>query len=81
MAAALDPTLYVDKVLEGLPLKQRAQLTNAWIATQLYSPERLPLRTIEAIGPTLRDCIVDLQRLGHNAALYFFELVPPALND
>ena len=68
---------FIGKTADGLSLKERLHLTGRWIAVELYSPVRLPLRTIEAVADDVRGCIDSLRRRGLNPARYHFEVLPP----
>jgi hypothetical protein len=67
---------FIGKALDGLSLKNRWRLTGSWVATELYSPERLPLRIMDAIGASARDCIKQLQNRGLDPTRYHYELLP-----
>ena len=41
---------FIGRPLDSLTLRERWQLAGMWIATEMYSPEAVPLRVIEAIG-------------------------------
>lgn len=71
-------TQWVGKPLDGLSLKERVALTGKWIALEVYTPETLPLRTIEACGDSSRECIRQLQGRGLDAARFEFQLMGPA---
>lgn len=64
------------KPLDGLRLSDRLALVGCWVATQLYSPERLPLRVMAAIGRNPRECVEELQRQGLDPSLYHYEALP-----
>ena len=66
---------FVGKSLDGLPLSDRWNISGTWIATELYSPQRLPLRTIEAIGANARDCIRQLRERKRDPALFEYSPV------
>jgi hypothetical protein len=61
--------------MDGLSLKDRWALTGSWVATRLYSPETLPLRIMEALGPTPGECVKQLQLRGLDPTLYHYELL------
>jgi hypothetical protein len=73
---ARDVSVFAGKSLDGLSLRDRWKLTGSWIATELYSPERLPLRVMEAIGVSAQDCIKQLKQRGLDPTRYHYEAVP-----
>ena len=64
---------FIGKPLDGLELSDRWALTGYWIATELYAPERLPLRIIQAVGANPRECIKQLQQRGLDPALHEYQ--------
>ena len=67
---------FVGKSLESFKLADRWAVTGLWVATELYSPERLPLRIIEAIGSSAPECIDQLRRRGLDPTQFEYEPVP-----
>ena len=49
---------------DRLTLSERLALAGKYIALEIYSPEAIPLRRIEAIGDSLADCVRTLQSRG-----------------
>jgi hypothetical protein len=68
-----DLARFVGRPFEGLSLSERWRLAGCWIATERYSPERLPLRIMEAVGPTAAACIEQLRVRGLDPARYEFQ--------
>ncbi len=66
---------FVGQSLDGLKLSDKWAVTGCWIATELYSPERLPLRIIEAIGLNARECIEQLRARGLDPTRFEYEPV------
>jgi hypothetical protein len=66
---------FIGQSLDGLSLTERTKLTGRWVAEELYSPERLPLRKIEAVGTDVRACVDALRRRGLNPARYYYHAV------
>lgn len=64
------------KSLDGLNLKDRWKLAGAWMATELYSPQRLPLRVMQAIGSDAADCIRQLREQQLDPELYEYQPIP-----
>ena len=71
-----EPERYIGKSLDGLLLADRCRMSGYWIATELYSPQRLPLRIIEAAGKDARECIEQLRRRGLDPGRFEYEAVP-----
>lgn len=63
---------------EELPLPLRESLTGHWAAFELYSPQRLPLRKIAALGKTPSECFASLRAAGLDVTLYEVVQLPPA---
>ena len=70
-------TLFVGKPLDSLPVKDRVRLTGKWVALEIYTPETLPLRIIEAAGDSAADCVKQLRARNLDPSRYEFSLVPP----
>lgn len=49
---------------DRLSLAERRQLAGVWMAFEIYSPETLPLRRIEALGRNAVECAKELQARG-----------------
>lgn len=63
---------------DRLTLEERARLTGKFIALEIYTPETLPLRRIEAVGDTLADCIRALKSRGLDPRNFEFTPLHPA---
>jgi hypothetical protein len=61
---------------ERLSLEEQIRLAGKLVALEIYTPEALPLRRIEAIGDSLEECIRTLTRRGLNPALFEFVRLP-----
>lgn len=63
---------------EELALEERRALVGQWIALEIYTPETLPLRRIEAIGESVQECAEMLRRRGLDPTKFeFTPLKPP----
>jgi len=51
---------------------ERLALAGKYIALEIYSPETLPLRRIEAVGDTLAECLRNLKSRGLDARRFEF---------
>ena len=76
-ASAKDRDRAVGRAPERLTLEERLQLAGKYVALEIYSPENLPLRRIEAIGDSLDECVRMLQNRGLNPAHFEFTRLPP----
>jgi hypothetical protein len=78
VSAASDPKQAIGRAPERLTLEERLALAGKFVALEVYTPEGLPLRRIEAIGDTVDDCIGQLTQRGHDATRFeFLRLEPP----
>ena len=63
---------------DRLTLAERLALAGKYIALEVYSPETIPLRRIEAIGDTMAECIRNLRSRGLDPRNFeFSRLAPP----
>jgi len=51
---------------------ERLALAGKYIALEIYSPEAIPLRRIEAIGDSLAECLGTLKSRGLDPRLFEF---------
>lgn len=54
----------IGRAPEQLTLEERLELAGKHIALEVYTPEALPFRRIEAIGNSILECIEMLKRRG-----------------
>jgi hypothetical protein len=66
----------IGRPLDSLTLKERWQFAGYWVALELYSPARLPLRTIEALAPSAKECADQLRSRGLDPAGFEFSALP-----
>ena len=59
--AAKDAGRALGRNPDRLTPAERLALAGKFIALEIYSPEALPLRRIEAIGDTLAECLRNLK--------------------
>ena len=63
---------------EQLTLKERFALAGKYAAFEVYTPETLPLRRIEALGESAVECIRMLRTRGLEPERFeFVRLLPP----
>lgn len=68
----------IGRAPERLNLDERIALVGKYIALEVYTPESLPFRRIEAIGDSLEECVRMLQSRGLAPSLFeFSRLAPP----
>ena len=75
--AANDPARVIGRSPERLTPAERQALAGKYIALEIYSPESIPLRRIEAIGNTLAECLRNLKSRGLDARLFEFSRLSP----
>ncbi len=80
MAAAvtIDTKKILGRAPERLTLEEQHALAGKFIAMEIYSPETLPSRRIEALGDTVDDCIRQLTARGLDAKKFEFSRIKPA---
>jgi hypothetical protein len=76
-SAAKDPLRAIGRAPERLTLEERNALTGKYIALEMYTPEALPLRRIEAIGENIADCVRQLVSRGLDPARFEFTRMGP----
>jgi hypothetical protein len=62
---------------ERLTLEERFRLAGKYIALEIYTPKTVPLRRIEAIGDSTRDCVQALESRGLDPWRFEFDLLLP----
>jgi hypothetical protein len=61
---------------EQLSLRERLELAGKFIALEVYTPEALPLRRIEAIGDSIEECARMLGSRGLDPRKFEFVRLP-----
>ena len=64
----------IGQPMDGLSLADRWKFSGVWVALEVYTPQRLPLRTIEAVGGSASECIQQIVSRGLDANR--FEFIP-----
>jgi hypothetical protein len=76
--ATSDPHGAIGRSPERLTLEERHALTGKYVALEIYTPEALPLRRIEAIGDSVEECVGQLRARGLDPLGFeFTRLGPP----
>jgi hypothetical protein len=75
-AHAKDQERAIGRSPDRLSLDERLQLTGKYVALEVYSPDTLPLRRIEAIGDSLEACVTMLKARGLDPAHFEFTRLP-----
>jgi hypothetical protein len=76
VTAASDPKRAIGRAPERLSLEERLALAGKLIALEIYTPEALPLRRIEAIGDSVQECVNQLVERGHDPTQFEFSRLP-----
>jgi hypothetical protein len=77
-AASIDPKKILGRAPERLTLEEQHALAGQFIAMEIYSPETLPARRIEALGRTVDECIGQLTARGLDPKKFEFSRLKPA---
>ena len=76
-SASKDPKAALGRSPDRLNLEERILLTGKYIALEIYTPEVLPLRRIEAIGDSVAECVRLLKSRGLDPARFEFSRLGP----
>jgi hypothetical protein len=77
-SAAKDPKQAIGRNPDRLTLDERLHLTGKYVAMEIYTPETLPFRRIEAIGDSVGECVRMLKERGLDPAQFeYTRLGPP----
>jgi hypothetical protein len=77
-SATKDPQRALGRSPDRLDLDERRALIGKYIALEIYTPEDLPLRRIEAIGDSMQECARQLVARGLDPVRFeFSRLAPP----
>ena len=63
---------------DRLTIAERTAAAGKWIAMEIYTPKKLPLRRIEAIGNSVDECADELRHRGLDPVAFEFSVLPPA---
>ena len=76
--AARDSQRAIGRSPDRLSLPERIHLAGKYIALEIYTPENLAYRRIEAIGDSLAECVQMLKSRGLEPSQFeFTRLAPP----
>jgi hypothetical protein len=76
--AELDSKFYIGREPERLSITERQAAAGRWFAMQMYSPQTLPLRRIEALGANVQDCMKQLASRGLDPRVFEYQLMTPS---
>jgi hypothetical protein len=76
--SAIDPKKILGRAPERLTLEETHALAGKFIALELYSPDTLPARRIEALGDSVDECIGQLTARGLDPKHFEFTRLKPA---
>ncbi|HUK18617.1 MAG TPA: hypothetical protein VLW65_19480 [Bryobacteraceae bacterium] len=78
MMAVINPTKVIGRSPDRLTLAESTALAGKYVAFEIYTPETLPFRRIEAIGDSVEECLRMLQSRGLDPRKFeFTRLAPP----
>lgn len=60
----MDVAKIIGRSPERLTLEERRRIAGLWIALEVYTPETVPLKRIEALGASVVECVRQLQQRG-----------------
>jgi hypothetical protein len=74
---AKDPQRALGRSPDDLSLEERLALTGKYVALEIYTPEGLPARRIEAIADSVQECMRQLGARGLDPMQFEFSRLPP----
>ena len=74
--AARNAERYLGRSPDQLTLDERMELAGKHVALEIYTPEALPLRRIEAIGDSIEECVRMLKSRGLDPRKFEFTRLP-----
>jgi hypothetical protein len=75
-ATAKDSEQAIGRSPDRLSLDEHVRLAGKYIALEIYTPEALPLRRIEAIGDSLEECVRMLKKRGLDPGSFEYSRLP-----
>ena len=76
-APAPNGTSFIGRDPERLSIAERTSLTGRWMAMEIYTPQNLPLRRIEALGNSVDECAIQLRDRGLDPMMFEYSVVTP----
>jgi hypothetical protein len=68
----------IGRAPEQLSIAERAELAGKHVALEIYTPDALPLRRIEAIGDSVEECVRMLSARGLDPMRFEYNRITPA---
>ena len=68
----------IGRAPDQLSIEERTELTGKYVALEIYTPDALPLRRIEAIGDSVEECVRMLAARGLNPTRFEYSRITPA---
>jgi hypothetical protein len=68
----------IGRAPDHLSIEERTELTGKYIALEIYTPDALPLRRIEAIGDSVEECVRMLRSRGLDPLRFEYIRIAPA---
>ncbi len=72
----MDTKRFLGLSADALPLKDRLALTGKLVAYEVYTPDTVPLRLMEAIGSSVEECVSILKARGLDPRQFEFTRLP-----
>jgi len=76
-ATRKDASQAIGRSPDQLTLTERARFAGMFIALEIYTPESIPLRRIEAIGDSIDDCVRTLKARGLDPLRFEYSRLAP----
>lgn len=76
--AGKEVTRLIGRPIDSLSITERREAAGHFAALEIYTPQTVPLRRIEAIGKTADECVRQLAGRGLDPSQFEFVLIRPA---
>jgi hypothetical protein len=73
----VEPKQAIGRAPQSLTIEELQALAGKFVALEIYTPEKLPLKRIAAIGDSAAGCIAQLYERGLDAREFEFVMLRP----
>ena len=75
LSSRIEPGRLIGRSPERLSIAELTAMAGKVVALEVYTPETTPIRTIQAIGDSAEECVVQLKAKGADPRQYEFTVL------